>query len=215
MKVASITGASCGLGHSMALRLAADGIDVIGTFRGARDEADEVAAGIVARGSRAAMLQLDLAEASTFPDFALRSGRDSRGRARQGRPRLREDKPWCSGRHAIGRWLDRLGPDLQAPFERLRRASDRASKIRDQTPLALRRRRPIPTKRLYGLETSAATRFWAYAKTDAAPAEDVIARDETPADRLQRRDAFDPLEDPKECSAVIRRRICSGWNKVL
>ena len=71
-KVALITGASRGLGRSIALHLAADGVDVIGTFRGERDEADEVAAGIDARGSRAAMLRLDLADASTFPDFASR-----------------------------------------------------------------------------------------------------------------------------------------------
>lgn len=65
-----ITGASRGLGRSMALHLAGAGVDVVGTFRSGRDEAAAVARAVEARGRRAAMLPLDVARSDTFAAFA-------------------------------------------------------------------------------------------------------------------------------------------------
>jgi len=69
-KIALVTGASRGLGRSMALHLADAGIGVIGTYHSNRPEADKVAAEIAARGGRAAMLALDVGDAGGFPAFA-------------------------------------------------------------------------------------------------------------------------------------------------
>jgi NAD(P)-dependent dehydrogenase (short-subunit alcohol dehydrogenase family) len=72
MKIALITGASRGLGRSMALHLAAQGVDVIGTYRSNETEAASVCAQIEAQGRRAVMLRLDTAKTDTFADFATR-----------------------------------------------------------------------------------------------------------------------------------------------
>ena len=69
-KIAIITGASRGLGKSMALHLAARGVDVVGTYRDAKSDADAVAAGIAAHGSRAAMVRLDVASIGEIDAFA-------------------------------------------------------------------------------------------------------------------------------------------------
>src|SRR5205085_8863718 len=71
-KIALITGASRGLGRSMALHLAAEGIDVVGTYRSNATEAAGVCAQIEAEGRHAAMLQLDTAQSGTFAAFATR-----------------------------------------------------------------------------------------------------------------------------------------------
>ncbi|MES1927981.1 short chain dehydrogenase [Salinisphaera dokdonensis CL-ES53] len=65
-KIAFITGASRGLGRSMALHLAASGVDVIGTFNSHADEAKAVADEIEAAGGTAAMLKLDVGDSSGF-----------------------------------------------------------------------------------------------------------------------------------------------------
>lgn len=69
-KIALITGGSRGLGRSTALKLAADGHDVILTYRSQRAEADSVVAQIDALGRRAAALSLDVGVSSSFPAFA-------------------------------------------------------------------------------------------------------------------------------------------------
>ena len=69
-KIALVTGASRGLGRSMALALAKQGVDVIGTYRSNKTEADATAAAIAALGRKAAMFQLDAGDVARFPAFA-------------------------------------------------------------------------------------------------------------------------------------------------
>ena len=69
-QIALITGASRGLGRSMALHLAAAGVDVVGTYRTGADDAAAVAREVEARGRRAAMLPLDVGRSETFAAFA-------------------------------------------------------------------------------------------------------------------------------------------------
>ena len=69
-KIALITGGNRGLGRSEALALAADGADVVITFRSHEDEAKAVVAEIEALGRTAVVLRLDTAEPETFPAFA-------------------------------------------------------------------------------------------------------------------------------------------------
>jgi NAD(P)-dependent dehydrogenase (short-subunit alcohol dehydrogenase family) len=69
-KIALITGASRGLGKNAALHLAAQGIDVIGTYNSKADEAQALVAEIESLGGRAAMLQLDVGRSEGFADFA-------------------------------------------------------------------------------------------------------------------------------------------------
>ncbi|MHC8410030.1 SDR family NAD(P)-dependent oxidoreductase [Pseudomonas sp. Hz4] len=70
-KIALITGASRGLGKNAALQLAAQGIDVIGTYNSKADEAHALVAQIESLGGRAAMLQLDVGQSEGFADFAI------------------------------------------------------------------------------------------------------------------------------------------------
>lgn len=72
MKIAVITGASRGLGRSMARHLSRAGWGVIGTYRSSKDEADTLLEEIQAAGGTAAMLPLDTAATGTFGDFAHR-----------------------------------------------------------------------------------------------------------------------------------------------
>ena len=69
-KIALITGASRGLGKNAALHLAAQGIDIIGTYNSRADEAQALVAEIESLGGRAVMLQLDVGQSEGFADFA-------------------------------------------------------------------------------------------------------------------------------------------------
>ncbi|MEB0047862.1 MULTISPECIES: SDR family NAD(P)-dependent oxidoreductase [unclassified Pseudomonas] len=69
-KIALITGASRGLGKSTALHLAAQGIDIIGTYNSRADEAHALVAEIERLGGRAAMLQLDVSNNEHFGAFS-------------------------------------------------------------------------------------------------------------------------------------------------
>jgi NAD(P)-dependent dehydrogenase (short-subunit alcohol dehydrogenase family) len=68
-RIALITGASRGLGRSIALHLARQGTDIIGTYRTGRAGADGVAAEIGGLGRTALMLPLDVADSASFPAF--------------------------------------------------------------------------------------------------------------------------------------------------
>ncbi len=69
-KIALITGASRGLGKNAALHLAAQGIDIIGTYHSRSDEAQALVRQIEEVGGRAVMLQLDVGESASFAAFA-------------------------------------------------------------------------------------------------------------------------------------------------
>ena len=71
-RIALITGASRGLGRNTALKLAAQGVDVIGTYKGSEAEAHAVVREIEALGRRAVALQLDAADSNSFGAFAER-----------------------------------------------------------------------------------------------------------------------------------------------
>ena len=84
-RIALITGASRGLGRSIALHLARGGTHVIGTYLNRRADADSVVAEIEAAGSTAVMLPLDVGDSATFQAFAATIGdvlRTSFGRDR-------------------------------------------------------------------------------------------------------------------------------------
>lgn len=65
-----ITGGSRGLGRSAALALAADGADIVLTYRSQADAAAQVVTDIEALGRRAVALPLDMADSTAFPAFA-------------------------------------------------------------------------------------------------------------------------------------------------
>ena len=61
-KVALVTGAGRGIGREIALRLAADGADVIVHYAHSRDGAEETARGVEALGRKAWLVQADIAD---------------------------------------------------------------------------------------------------------------------------------------------------------
>ncbi|MGF0240598.1 SDR family NAD(P)-dependent oxidoreductase [Rhodococcus sp. IEGM1300] len=74
-KIALITGANRGLGKSTALHLAAQGVDIIGTYNSRADEAQALVAEIESLGGRAAMLQLDVSHSERFAAFTGEVGK--------------------------------------------------------------------------------------------------------------------------------------------
>jgi len=68
-KIALITGGSRGLGRNMSLALAKKNTDIILTYNSRHDEADKVVSEIRALGRKAAALQLNVADSSTFDRF--------------------------------------------------------------------------------------------------------------------------------------------------
>lgn len=68
-KIALVTGGSRGLGKDMALNLAQKGLDVILTYNSKKAEADDVVAEIEKLGQKAAAIQLNVADVSSFDLF--------------------------------------------------------------------------------------------------------------------------------------------------
>jgi NAD(P)-dependent dehydrogenase (short-subunit alcohol dehydrogenase family) len=69
-KVAVVTGGSRGLGRNTVLSLARRGVNSIFTYHSNRAEADTVVAAVGGAGAKAAALQLDTANVSSFDAFA-------------------------------------------------------------------------------------------------------------------------------------------------
>ena len=69
-KIAIITGASRGLGRSMALHLAKRGVGVIGTYRSGAAEAETVRQEIAALAGKSVMIALDVSDSKSFTAFA-------------------------------------------------------------------------------------------------------------------------------------------------
>jgi NAD(P)-dependent dehydrogenase (short-subunit alcohol dehydrogenase family) len=67
--LALITGASRGLGKSMALHLAERGFDLVLTYRSGQDEASAVVSELQEKGRKAVALRLDVADNKSFPAF--------------------------------------------------------------------------------------------------------------------------------------------------
>ena len=68
-KIALVTGGSRGLGKDMALSLAKKGLDVILTYNSKKAEADDVVSEIEKIGQKAAAIQLNVADVSSFDLF--------------------------------------------------------------------------------------------------------------------------------------------------
>lgn len=69
-RIALVTGASRGLGRNTALKLAAQGADLIITYRNGESEAQGVVRQVQALGGRAMALRLDMADSKSFAAFA-------------------------------------------------------------------------------------------------------------------------------------------------
>jgi NAD(P)-dependent dehydrogenase (short-subunit alcohol dehydrogenase family) len=72
-RIAVVTGSSRGLGRSMALHLAGQGVDVVVTYRSGEKQANEVVAQITAQGRRAVALPLDVGDSASFAFATNRS----------------------------------------------------------------------------------------------------------------------------------------------
>lgn len=68
-QTALVTGSSRGLGKDMALALAKKGINVIITYKGNKEDAEQVAKDVEALGAKAAVLQLDMENLGSYNAF--------------------------------------------------------------------------------------------------------------------------------------------------
>jgi NAD(P)-dependent dehydrogenase (short-subunit alcohol dehydrogenase family) len=68
-KIALVTGGNRGLGKNMAQKLAAQGHDVLITYKSNEEEAKKVVAELAQQGSRSAAFKLDTSKVSGFDDF--------------------------------------------------------------------------------------------------------------------------------------------------
>jgi NAD(P)-dependent dehydrogenase (short-subunit alcohol dehydrogenase family) len=100
-KIAVITGASRGLGRSMALHLSQAGVDVIGTYHSGKDAAEALAAKIRDAGGNAAVLPLDVGRSEEFTGFAAD---------------LRKTLEGSFGRSDFDYLVNNAGTSVHAPF---------------------------------------------------------------------------------------------------
>ena len=101
MKIAVITGASRGLGRSMATHLSRAGWGVVGTYRHRKDEADTLIEEIASAGGAAAMLPLDVSDTASFADFTHK---------------LRDTVQTAFDRGAVDALVNNAGTGVHAPF---------------------------------------------------------------------------------------------------
>jgi NAD(P)-dependent dehydrogenase (short-subunit alcohol dehydrogenase family) len=101
-KITVITGASRGLGESMAHHLAARGVAVVGTFHRSMAKAQAIAAAIEAARGQVAMLPLDVSSTGSFPDFAAALARRMADRF---------------GRDRLDCLINNAGAGINVPFE--------------------------------------------------------------------------------------------------
>ena len=74
-KIALLTGGSRGLGKSMALQIAKQGLDVLITYHSKKRKAMQVVEEITSVGGKAAALQLDLSDIQSFAPFFERTAK--------------------------------------------------------------------------------------------------------------------------------------------
>lgn len=124
-RIVLITGVSRGLGRSMALHLARQGADIIGTYQSRRADADAVAADIQASGRKAVVLPLDVSDSSTFAAFA---------------DRVRDVLRTTFGRERFDALVNNAGIGVHAPFvETTEEQFDTLMRIHVKAPFFLTR----------------------------------------------------------------------------
>lgn len=126
MRIAVVTGASRGLGRSMAQHLAQAGWGVIGTYHSSRDGADAVVREIEAGGGRAAMLAFDATDPASIDGFVAGLRRTLRA---------------SFDRDDVDALVNNAGVGLNAPFaETTEEQFDRLVAINLTTPFFLAQR---------------------------------------------------------------------------
>src|SRR5450432_1157079 len=100
-KIALVTGASRGLGRSMAAHLGRAGVGVVGTYNSGKDDAEALVAEIEQAGGRAAALQLDVSHTDGFTGFAAA---------------LKSTLEASFGRGAFDYLVNNAGIGIHAPF---------------------------------------------------------------------------------------------------
>jgi NAD(P)-dependent dehydrogenase (short-subunit alcohol dehydrogenase family) len=126
VRIAVVTGASRGLGRSMAQHLARAGWGVVGTYRSSRDGADAVVGEIEAGGGRAAMLPFDATDPASIDGFVAELRRTLRA---------------SFGRDDVDALVNNAGVGLNAPFaETTEEQFDRLVAINLTTPFFLAQR---------------------------------------------------------------------------
>ena len=125
-KIALITGASRGLGKNTAMHLAAQGIDIIGTYNSQAQEAQALVQTLEQQGVRAAMLQLDVSNSASFADFA---------------EQLQQTLKSVFGREQLDFLVNNAGIGINAPFSEATEAQfDLLCKIQLKGPFFLTQR---------------------------------------------------------------------------
>ncbi|MEG0860653.1 MAG: SDR family oxidoreductase [Pseudomonas sp.] len=125
-KIALITGASRGLGKNTAVHLAAQGIDIIGTYNSKAQEAQTLVQSLQQQGARAAMLQLDVSDSGSFASFA---------------EQLQQTLRSVFGREQLDFLVNNAGIGINAPFSETTEAQfDQLCNIQLKGPFFLTQR---------------------------------------------------------------------------